>query len=189
MLTSAALPQAQRLGLPAACIVTKSISDLGVMSVCRSMRRHGCWASARTRSVTAPRLASSPPPPWRQGQHGVHGVHGAELARFALSLDSAPRSPDLASRTPTCNQCPGVVTRLIRDHVMAVVEIQAGPHRIVSLTPVTLIDALQLRPRRPATAVSGLTRAVSKANPQPQGQQHRGHAQRGRRGRPRYRPR
>jgi hypothetical protein len=47
---------------------------------------------------------------------GQHGMDGAELARFATSLNSAPRSPDLPSHAPACDQFRGLVTRVVRDH-------------------------------------------------------------------------
>ena len=38
------------------------------------------------------------------------------------------------------------MTRVIRDTVMAQVEIQAGPHRVVSLISAEAVDALGLEP-------------------------------------------
>lgn len=43
------------------------------------------------------------------------------------------------------NRFPGVVTRIERDHVAAVVEIVAGPHRIVSLMTAEAVDELGLK--------------------------------------------
>lgn len=95
---------------------------------------------------------------------GQRGVDGAELARFATSLNSAPGNPDLPSHAPTCNQFPGVVTRVVRDQVMAEVEIQAGPHRIVSLMPVKVVDTLKLRPGSHAIASVAPTRVILRPN-------------------------
>ena len=50
------------------------------------------------------------------------------------------------------NRFPGLVTRVVRDKVMAQVEIQAGPHRIVSLISTEAADALGLEPGVPAVA-------------------------------------
>ena len=44
------------------------------------------------------------------------------------------------------NRFPGVVTRVERDRVAAVVEVQAGPHRFVSLITAEAVDDLSLRP-------------------------------------------
>lgn len=43
------------------------------------------------------------------------------------------------------NRFPGIVTRIVRDTVAAVVEIQAGPHRMVSLMTAEAIDDMDLR--------------------------------------------
>jgi molybdopterin-binding protein len=42
------------------------------------------------------------------------------------------------------NRFPGIVTRIERDTVAAVVEVMAGPHRLVSLHTAEAIDDLQL---------------------------------------------
>ena len=43
------------------------------------------------------------------------------------------------------NRFPGIVTRIERDGVAAVVEIVAGPHRVVSLMTAEAVDELGLR--------------------------------------------
>ena len=43
------------------------------------------------------------------------------------------------------NRFPGIVTRIVRDTVAAVVEVQAGPHRLVSLMTAEAIDDMDLR--------------------------------------------
>jgi molybdopterin-binding protein len=43
------------------------------------------------------------------------------------------------------NRFPGIVTRIVQDTVAAVVEIQAGPHRMVSLLTAEAIDDMDLR--------------------------------------------
>lgn len=44
------------------------------------------------------------------------------------------------------NRFPGVVTRVEKDRVAAVVEVQAGPHRLVSLITAEAVDDLALKP-------------------------------------------
>jgi molybdopterin-binding protein len=44
------------------------------------------------------------------------------------------------------NQFPGVVTKVEKDRVAAVVEVQAGPHRLVSLITAEAANDLGLRP-------------------------------------------
>jgi molybdopterin-binding protein len=79
-------------------------------------------------------------------ESGRRGVDGAELARFATSLaaDTEEAVPHLPASAR--NQLPGLVTRVIRDQVMAKVEIQVGPHRIVSLMSAEAVDELGLEP-------------------------------------------
>lgn len=50
------------------------------------------------------------------------------------------------------NRFPGIVTRVIKDKVAAQVEIQAGPHRLVSLLTREAVDDLDLKPGMPAIA-------------------------------------
>ena len=57
------------------------------------------------------------------------------LATFAQDLaESADSGEDMAVVAPSVpNRFSGLVSRVVRDTVMAQVEIQAGPHRFVSL--------------------------------------------------------
>ena len=43
------------------------------------------------------------------------------------------------------NRFPGIVTRIEKDSIAAIVEIQAGPHRIVSLMTAEAVDEMGLR--------------------------------------------
>jgi molybdopterin-binding protein len=58
------------------------------------------------------------------------------------------------------NRFVGLVTRVVRDTVMAQVEIQAGPHRIVSLLSREAADELQLEPGVLAIAAVKSTHVV-----------------------------
>ncbi len=44
------------------------------------------------------------------------------------------------------NRFPGIVTNVKADGVAAVVEVQAGPHRLVSLLTAEAVEELDLRP-------------------------------------------
>lgn len=89
---------------------------------------------------------------------GHREVAGTELARLALELGDRPG--DDANHVSARNRFPGLVTRVIRDTVMAQVEIQAGPHRIVSLISAEAVDALSLEPGSPAIASIKSTNVV-----------------------------
>ena len=69
-------------------------------------------------------------------------VDGAELARLALEL--AEGAPTAGGSRSARNSLPGIVTKVTRDTVMAQVELQAGPHRIVSLMSREAADELAL---------------------------------------------
>jgi len=85
---------------------------------------------------------------------GRLAVDGAALARFAQERAESAAYPDDAVVTAqsTRNRFPGLVTRVVRDAVMAQVEIQAGPHRFVSLLSREAADELGLEPGMLAVA-------------------------------------
>ena len=77
-------------------------------------------------------------------------VDGAELAAF-MRHTAAEADPVLPARTRVTgesarNRLPGLITRVLRDTVMAQVEMQVGPHRIVSLMSREAADDLGLQP-------------------------------------------
>ena len=86
---------------------------------------------------------------------GRLAVDGAELARFAQDL--AVPADHAESRAVVAhsarNRFSGLVSRVIRDAVMAQVEIQAGPHRFVSLLSREAADELGLEPGMLAVAM------------------------------------
>jgi molybdopterin-binding protein len=79
---------------------------------------------------------------------GVLAVDGVELARLAQelaeSVDHAEGQMVVAQSVR--NRFSGLVSRVVRDTVMAQVEIQAGPHRFVSLLSREAADELGLEP-------------------------------------------
>ena len=85
---------------------------------------------------------------------GRLAVDGVALARFArqraLSAANADAAPVAAQSVR--NRFTGLVTRVIKDTVMAQVEIQAGPHRFVSLLSREAADELALEPGMLAVA-------------------------------------
>ncbi len=79
---------------------------------------------------------------------GRRVIEGVELARFAgeqptrpMLLDAGPIGGESAR-----NRFTGVVTKVTKDTVMAQVEIQAGPFRVVSLISTEAADELGLEP-------------------------------------------
>jgi len=58
------------------------------------------------------------------------------------------------------NRFPGIVTRIERDRVAAVVEVLAGPHRLVSLMTAEAIDDLDLKVGDEAVCVVKATNVI-----------------------------
>jgi molybdopterin-binding protein len=78
---------------------------------------------------------------------GRLAVDGAALARFAQErAESAGIPEDGPGGQSLRNRFSGLITRVVRDTVMAQVEIQAGPHRFVSLLSREAADELGLEP-------------------------------------------
>lgn len=74
-------------------------------------------------------------------------VPGPELAQLAASLvDEADRERTRAGAVSARNRMTGIVTRVVRDTVMAQVEMVCGPHRIVSLMSAEAATELGLEP-------------------------------------------
>jgi molybdopterin-binding protein len=85
---------------------------------------------------------------------GRLAVDGAALARFARERAESAAAPDggAVAAQSVRNRFTGLVTRVVRDTVMAQVEIQAGPHRFVSLLSREAADELGLEPGMLAVA-------------------------------------
>jgi molybdopterin-binding protein len=74
---------------------------------------------------------------------GPAQVDGADLARIATALHEPPE-PGATRGSSARNRLTGIVTGVLRDTVMAQVEIQAGPFRVVSLMSREAADELGL---------------------------------------------
>jgi molybdopterin-binding protein len=88
---------------------------------------------------------------------GRRVVDGADLAAFAVELAGSPDGP---STTSARNAFPGIVTRVVRGDVVSQVEVQSGPHRLVSLMTTESVDDLGLAPGVPARASVKATHVV-----------------------------
>ena len=86
---------------------------------------------------------------------GRLAVHGAALAAFAVDQASTPTDPSRVGRSAR-NRFVGIVTAITMDTVMAQVELQCGPHRVVSLMSSEAVRELGLE-------VGSLSVAVIKA--------------------------
>ena len=85
------------------------------------------------------------------GRLAVDGVALAKLAQDRAESADHGRGRTVVAQSVR-NRFTGLVTRVVRDTVMAQVEIQAGPHRFVSLLSREAADELGLEPGALAVA-------------------------------------
>jgi molybdopterin-binding protein len=103
------------------------------------------------RWLDAGRLAPGP------ASSGPQTVDAASVAAL-MAEQSPPTEP--AVRQSARNRFPGIVTRVEKDGVMALVEIQAGPHRVTSLLSRESAEELGLAPGVRAAAVIKSTNVI-----------------------------
>jgi molybdopterin-binding protein len=89
---------------------------------------------------------------------GQRLVERAQVERMLAERRKGTQRPIVGQSAR--NQFPGVVTRIEKDRVAAVVEIQAGPHRLVSLMTAEAIDELQLKVGDEAIGVVKATNVI-----------------------------
>ena len=92
-------------------------------------------------------------------ERGERVIEGAELARFLTETAPEPSEPPLVSESAR-NRFPGIVTKVEKDGLVAVVHLQAGPHRVVSMMTREAADELQLSPGDLAVGVVKSTNVV-----------------------------
>ncbi|RTL63911.1 MAG: helix-turn-helix domain-containing protein [Pseudonocardiaceae bacterium] len=86
-------------------------------------------------------------------------IDGAALAEFAREHATATPDPSDVQRSAR-NRLVGLVTSVVADMVMAQVEMQCGPHRVVSLMSTEAVNDLGLVPGALAVAVIKSTNVV-----------------------------
>jgi molybdopterin-binding protein len=91
---------------------------------------------------------------------GRRVVDGAELAHFAETNATPVPDTQPTHRESARNRFVGLVTKVTRDTVMAQVELQCGPYRVVSLMSREAADDLGLEPGVTAIAAVKSTNVV-----------------------------
>ena len=76
---------------------------------------------------------------------GQRAIAQEELNRLLAERRRAGGDRPIVAQSAR-NRFPGIVTSVKADGVAAVVEVQAGPHRLVSLLTAEAVDELDLRP-------------------------------------------
>ena len=97
-----------------------------------------------------------------EGGHRL--IPGADLARYLAEQDGAFEPDGLAPKSAR-NRFTGIVTRVEVDGLTAVVELRAGPFRVVSLMTREAADDLGLEPGDLAVAVVKATTVVVEVPP------------------------
>lgn len=93
-----------------------------------------------------------------KASNGRSVVDGADLAALARQLTDAPQQA--AGTSSARNSLRGIITKVTRDTVMAQVELQAGPFRVVSLMSREAADELGLEVGTVASASIKATNVV-----------------------------
>ncbi len=95
----------------------------------------------------------------RRSPGGVLEVDGVDLARLAQSRAVSPEDP-AGNSSSARNRFVGLVTKVTADTVMAQVELQCGPHRVVSLMSAEAARDLGIEPGAVAVAVVKATTVI-----------------------------
>ncbi|WP_430298221.1 TOBE domain-containing protein [Sinomonas sp. B1-1] len=126
---------------------------MGLLRIADAARLTGVSDDTVRRWVDSGTLAA------HKDQSGRAAVDGAELAAHARRTSTAPADPSGVGRSAR-NQFVGLVTEVVTDTVMAQVEMQCGPHRVVSLMSAEAVRELGLEPGSVATAVVKATTVI-----------------------------
>jgi len=113
----------------------------------------GVSADTVRRWVDDGRIAST------RTEGGRRLIDGAALAEFAAA-HTPEHGTDVVVGRSARNRFPGIVIRVVKDTVTAQVEIQSGPHRVVSLMTREAADELGLAPGVLAVAAVKATSVV-----------------------------
>src|SRR5919198_5166505 len=121
----------------------------------QSLRIKAAAELLRVRPDTVRRLVDSGQIKTSRSPSGQRLIDSAALADY-MAAQPRPVPAQASAR----NRFEGIVTRVVKDRVMAQVEIQAGPHHIVSLISREAADELKLKPGVRAVASIKATNVV-----------------------------
>jgi molybdopterin-binding protein len=112
----------------------------------------GVSADTVRRWVDAGRLGAA------RDDHGHRVIEGTDLAAFVRAQSAEPE--ERSELSSARNRLRGIITAVVKDTVMAQVDIQAGPFRVVSLMSREAVDELDLQVGSVAVAVIKSTTVV-----------------------------
>lgn len=130
---------------------TASVAVVAAFRIGEAAELLGVSPDTVRRWVDGGRLAAA------RDEHGHRVIAGVGLAAFARSLAG---DPDERGESSARNRLRGIVTAVVKDTVMAQVDIQAGPFRVVSLLSREAADELDLQVGSVAVAVIKSTTVV-----------------------------
>jgi molybdopterin-binding protein len=119
------------------------------------MQRYTIGQAARLLGVspdTARRWADAGKVATHRDESGRRLIDGKDLAAFSVELAHNAAEDEETPYTSARNAFPGIVTGIKLGDVAAQVEIQAGPHRLVSLLTREAVEELGLEVGMQATA-------------------------------------
>lgn len=119
------------------------------------MQQYTIGQAARLLGVspdTARRWADAGRVATHRDESGRRLIGGEDLAAFSVELARSTAEGDEVPYTSARNAFPGIVTGIKLGDVAAQVEIQAGPHRLVSLLTREAVEELGLEVGMQATA-------------------------------------
>ena len=118
----------------------------------------GVSADTVRRWVDAGRLGAA------RDDHGHRVIEGTDLAGFVRAQAAEPE--ERSELSSARNRLRGIITAVVKDTLMAQVDIQAGPFRVVSLMSREAVDELDLQVGSVAVAViKSTTVVVERATP------------------------
>lgn len=123
--------------------------------IVRCMQSYTIGQAARLLGVspdTARRWADAGRVTTRRDETGRRVIDGRDLATFSVELGQSAQPDEEEPHTSVRNSFPGIVTAVKLGDVAAQVEIQAGPHRLVSLLTREAAEELGLEVGMRATA-------------------------------------
>lgn len=115
-----------------------SVPHMGSYSIGRAARLLSVSPDTVRRWADAGRL------PTHRDSAGKRHIEGTDLAAFAAALAADPGDEAGEPYTSARNAFPGIITAVTLGDVAAQVEIQAGPHRLVSLLTREAVEELEL---------------------------------------------
>jgi molybdopterin-binding protein len=106
--------------------------------------------------------------PATQDQTGRKVVAGRDLAEFWRGNAPPPPPDPLSTSSSARNRFVGLVTDVLSDTVMTRVEMQCGPHTVVSLMSTEAAQELQLEPGSLAVAIVKATTVIVETPKRPE---------------------